>query len=189
MKTGRPTTVRAWSATDLRRMRVMVEDGECTMTTISQRFRTSIPEIRRLTAEHGWRDPRAAGRAPKPRAATPASRPVVFDVNNRPPGGIGIHAALQCIASAAWSRGAVIAKPSGTFDDLAAGDLMRALRGAWERSQGNDDRLVRVETIIRAVAARLSQPGPVQITPTSLGVVNSFAGILSESAGKRRART
>lgn len=95
---------------------------------------------------------------------------------------IPINAALQMIASAAWSRGAVIANPSGTFTTLPAADLMRACRGAWQRSLGNDDRAVRVETIIRAVAARLHQPGPVQVSPTSLGVLRSFAGIVVAKA-------
>lgn len=109
----------------------------------------------------------------------------VFDVNNRPPGGMPVNAALQAIASAAWSRGAVVAMPSGTFNELAPGDLMRACRGAWQQSLGNEERAVRVETIIRAIAARLGQPGPVQVSPTSLGVLRSFAGIETAKRGTK----
>lgn len=97
-----------------------------------------------------------------------------------------INAALQSIASAAWSRGAVVAMPSG-FRDLAPADLMRACRGAWTAVLGNEERAARVETIIRAIAARLGQPGPVQVQPTSLGVLRSFAGI-EAAAGKRRTK-
>lgn len=100
---------------------------------------------------------------------------------------IPVNAALQNIASAAWSRGAVVAMPNGTFRDLPAADLMRACRGAWQRSLGDTDRATRVETIIRAIAARLHQPGPVQVSPTSLGVLRSFAGI-ETAAGKRGRR-
>lgn len=98
---------------------------------------------------------------------------------------IPLEAALQNIASAAWSRGAVVALPGGTFRDLAPGDLMRACRGAWTAALGNDERTTRVETIVRSIAARLVQPGPVQVSPAALGVLRSAAGI-ETAATKRR---
>lgn len=109
----------------------------------------------------------------------------IFDVNNRSPGGMPVNAALQAIASAAWSRGAVVAMPSGAFKALPPADLMRACRGAWTAVLGNDERTTRVETIVRSIASRLVQPGPVQVSPTALGVLRSFAGI-ETAATKRR---
>lgn len=111
--------------------------------------------------------------------------PVPFDTNNRPPGGLPMAAAFQNIASAAFSRGAVIAAPSGSLKDLPAADLMRALRGAWKNVQGNAERTSRVEAIARAIASKLGQGGPVQVSPSSFGVLNSFAGIVATQGTAR----
>lgn len=113
--------------------------------------------------------------------------PVPFDVNNRPPGGMPIAAALQGIASAAHLRGVEITRNGTAAGTLPAGDLMRALRGAWEKTKGQPKRGDRAEIIIRSVAARLAQGGPVQIVASSLGVLRSMAGIATTPAKKNGA--
>lgn len=114
---------------------------------------------------------------------------VPFDTNNRPPGGMPMEAALQNIASAAHLRGVVIMK-NGVASDipLTAADLMRALRGAWTKTQGSEQRAARAEVIIRSVAARLQQGGPVQVVASSLGVLRSFAGIATEKTTSKKGR-
>lgn len=102
---------------------------------------------------------------------------VPFDTNNRPPGGMPIEAALQNIASAAHLRGVEVTNAGIVVGSLPAADLMRALRGAWTKTKDAEHRGQRVEIIIRSVAARLMQGGPVQIAGSSLGVLRSFAGI------------
>jgi len=101
-----------------------------------------------------------------------------FDVNNRPPAGAPpMDAQLQNIASAAHLRGAGLAQNGVHVADLAAADLMRALRGAWERSKTNDAHSVQVANIVRGVATRLQQPGPVLISKSLYGICRSYAGL------------
>lgn len=95
-----------------------------------------------------------------------------------------MESVIQSIASAAWSRGAVIAMPSGGFKDLPAADLMRALRGAWTKAQGDVERASRVERIASSIVYRFGQGGPVHVSPSSYGVLRSFAG--EKPAGKGR---
>lgn len=111
----------------------------------------------------------------------------VFDVNNRPPGGMPMESAMQNIASAAHARGAVTVS-SGVFKEIPARDLMIALRGALTKSQTNPEKLERIQSIIRTVAARLMQPGPVQIAASLLGQARSYAGLLAAAPKAKRAR-
>jgi len=184
MKAGQ--YIRQWGDAELRRMQRCVECGDYTVTDISKRFHCSYDQVVRLIAEHGWRNPHAENVKPKPKTeAGIISRPSATFLHNRPPGGMPIDAARQAIASAAHSRGVVIG--SSTFREIPAADLMRAIRGAWERSQADEGKRARVETIIRSIASKLGNPGPVHVIPTTLGVLESFAGITTPARRKRAA--
>lgn len=91
----------------------------------------------------------------------------------KPP--LAIEAALQQIASAAHLRGVEITKGGVACGTLPASDLMRALRGAWKRSQDNERRLDQVGGIIRGTATRLKGGGPVQISKQLLGIAVAYA--------------
>lgn len=47
------------------------------------------------------------------------------------------------------------------LEEIPAADLMRALRGAWCNSEGNQMRRDQLEGIIRGTAAKLKDGGPV----------------------------
>lgn len=106
-----------------------------------------------------------------------------FDVNNRPPGGMAISAALQNIASAAHLRGVELTRQGSVVETIPAVDLMRALRGAWTKTQGTA-KADQVETIIRSIAAKLALGQPVQVVASSLGIVRSYAGIAKPGKAK-----
>jgi hypothetical protein len=92
--------------------------------------------------------------------------------SRRPP--MRIDAALQQIASAAHLRGVLVTRGSKAVD-LPARDLMRALRGAWERTAGSERRRDQIEGIIRGTATRLKDGGPVTISGQLLGLAKAYA--------------
>lgn len=183
MTSGRPHI--AWTDAQLKRMRAIVESGDLTLADIGRRFRCSEHEIRRQTIAGGWTNPNAE--KVKPKAKTEVgiiSRPSATFLHNRPPGGMPIEAALQSIAMVAHNpdRGALL---NTTYRRIPGGDLMRALRGAWKATEGHQERRTRVETIIRAMAAKIAPGEPLLVSPANLGLLRSFAGI---ETVKRKAR-
>lgn len=184
MTSGRPHI--AWTDAQLKRMRAIVESGDLTLADIGRRFRCSEHEVRRQTVAGGWVNPNVEKVKPKPKEQAVISRSTaVYDIHNRPPGGMPIDAARQAIASAAFARGVVVA--SSTFREIPAATLTRAIKGACEKTRDNEERRTRVETIIRSIASKLGNPGPVQVYPSALGVLESFAGITKPARRKARA--
>jgi len=184
MTSGRPHI--AWTDAQLKRMRAIVESGDLTLADIGRRFRCSEHEVRRQTVAGGWVNPNAEKVKPKPKAeAGIISRPSATFLHNRPPGGMPVEAARRAIASAAFARGVVVA--SSTFREIPAATLTRAIKGACEKTRDNEERRTRVETIVRSIASKLGNPGPVQVYPSALGVLESFAGITTPGGRKRRA--
>lgn len=97
-------------------------------------------------------------------------------IHNGPPGGMPIDAALSCIAMVAFDdhRGALL---NTTYKRIPGRDLMLALRGAWKATEGQTERRTRVETIIRAMAAKIAPGEALLVSPANLGLLRSFAGI------------
>lgn len=89
--------------------------------------------------------------------------------------GIPIEAALQNIASAAHARGVVVTSGGAPLREMPAAELLRTLRAAWTATRGDAGRLKQVETIIRTVAIRVGQPGPVAISRMACNVAKGYA--------------